>query len=169
VNYLSKYKTQALWSSGFDGCFPNWSRDQTIQYIQMMRRAVGVDGCIDTEFGNEYIHMGFGSDDWADDKLGMLDHFSIELVPAVAAVSDLDTNGIQQIAARLLGPKSKNIEPQNQGPYYLANTTNKDIVIDMYEMGAYPISRKQSTSQDQIDIARKIATYGFVNFGNGLP
>ena len=177
VNSLNKYKTQALWSTGFDGCFPDWTRDQTIFMIQRMRSIVGAEGCIDTEFGNEYIHMGEGAADWADDKLGALDHFSVEMVPALANVNDLDINGPQQIASRILPSLAKNIEPKNyynnQPPSwensYLANTTNKDIVIDMYEVGAYFITRKQSTSQDQIELARKIATYGFVNFGNGLP
>lgn len=169
INGLDKYRTQALWSSGYDGCFPNWSPEQTIQYIQKLRSLVGEDGCIDTEFGNEYCHMGNGAADWSDDKLGGLDTFSVELVPAPNNLTQLDVNGPQQIAARLLGPAKRNIDPKNDGPYYLQNTTNKNITMCIFETVALPISRKWSTPQDAIDIANKIASYGFTSFGNGQP
>lgn len=162
---LSDYLLSCLWSTGFDGCFPDWSADQTIQMLTKMKKFFPY---IDTEFGNEYIHMGGGPSDWADDKLGLLDNFSIELLPAPESGAQVDVTGIQQAASRLLGPEKKNISTINDASWYLQNTTKKPNIC-MFETVAYPISRKRCTSQDAIDVARVCAGYGFKSFGNGQP
>lgn len=162
---LSPFIDTCLWSTGFDGCFPDWSRDQTIAMLQKMRAILGEQACIDTEFGNEYSHMGQGEADWADDKLGILDNFSIEVMQYPP-----DVNGLSQTAARLLGPAATNIIPEvpMPPPYYLRNTTKK-VNICLYESIAYQITRKQATEQDAIRVANTCAFYGFKSFGNGQP
>lgn len=164
---LGDYVGKATFSTGYDGCFPNWTADQTIKAIKMLRTILGPDAVIDTEFAGPgtvgYCHMGNGASDWSDDKLGMLDTFSIELM-----TNPPNSDGVQQTAARLLGPEAKNIESKNAGPYYLVNTS-KRIGIWMYETVAYWAIRKQ-LGQDAIRQANaSCAQYGFQLFGNGLP
>lgn len=160
---LIPFVNTCLWSTGFDGCFPDWTRDQTIQMLQKMRAVLGEQACIDTEFGNEYCHMGQAGNDWTPDTLGILDCFSIEVMQYPP-----DVNGLQQVASRLLGPQATNIAPENVGPYYLANLTKK-INICLYETIAYQCSRKQATSADAIAVANTAAQYGYKSFGNGQP
>lgn len=167
VSYLSRFIPQGMFSSGFDGCFPNWSPTQTTQFLAMLRSCVGSTGCIDTEFSGPgtvgYSHMGNGAADWEDDKLGMLDNFSIEVM-----TFPTDSVGLQQTAARLLGPAKRNIAPENDGPYYLAATTKK-VNICHYENIAYQISRKRASSADAVNMANFGKNFGFSSFGNGLP
>ncbi len=161
LSSLSKYWDSCLWSTGFDGCFPNWSPEQTVQALRMMRSVMGDAGNIDTEFAStgsiSYSHMGNGAADWSDDKLGILDCFSLELqtFPAQA-------DGIAQTATRLLGPAARNTPTT---PYYLNN--NKTRTICMFETVAYWFSHGQTT--DYKTAANLAKYYGFTSFGNGLP
>lgn len=162
---LSKYNELILWSTGFDGCFPDWTPDQTIDMLRKMRSELGNKACIDTEFAGPgtwgYIHLGNGEPDWRSDKLGILDHFSLEAESFPPDTGD----PLQQIATRLLGPNCL-IGPQT--PYYLADL-DKTIAIDVYETVAYWFVHGQASSQDAIDVANKCSKYGFKCFGNGVP
>lgn len=163
---LKKYIKYCLWCSGYDGCFPDWSRQQMIDWMKMMK-SIDPDIQISTEFAGpgsvSYSHMGNGSSDWTPDTLGMLDAFLIELqnIPP-------NSEGVQQTAARLLGPKKKNIEPKNDGPYYLAGL-DKDIGICLYESNAFQSIRKQIMPADAVKVSQFCANFGFSDFGNGLP
>lgn len=175
INQLSQFVNSSLWSTGYDGCFPNWSPTQTVQILQLLRSILGT-GCIDTEFGGPgsvgYCHMGNGGADWTPDKLGILDNFSVELNTFPA-----DSNGVQQTAARLLGGQARNIQPPNylagQPPSdtncYLVNAGGKKINICYYETVAFGAIRKQITSAQAIQAAQFGQNFGFSSFGNGQP
>ncbi len=167
LSQLTKYTDSVLWSTGFDGCFPDWSRNQTIIMLQLLRDLLGPNACIDTEFSGPgtvgYSHMGNGPGDWMPDELGILDNFSIEVMTYPP-----DSVGVQQTASRLLGPAARNIDPPNVGPYYLARLSKK-INICLYESIAFQAIRKLVTSENAREAARACANYGFSSFGNGLP
>lgn len=168
ANGLSKHIDSVLWSTGFDGCFPDWSPQQTIDMLRKMRAVLGEKACIDTEFAGPpgswgYIHFGNAGADWSSDKLGILDHFSLE---AESFPTQVDSDGSQQIATRLLGPNCL-IGPQT--PYYLAGL-DKYIAIDVYEtVATWFYNGGVATSQDAIDAADGMQKYGFKVFGNGIP
>jgi len=168
ANGLHKHIDSVLWSTGMDGCFPDWSPQQTIDMLRKMRAVLGDNAQLDTEFAGPpgawgYIHLGNGPADWAPDKLGILDHFSLE---AEAFPIQVIGEGSQQIATRLLGPNCL-IGPQT--PYYLAGV-NKYIAIDVYEtVATWFYNGGIATSQDAIDAATGMAKYGFTCFGNGVP
>jgi hypothetical protein len=168
ANGLSKHINSVLWSTGFDGCFPNWSRDQTIQMLRKMRAVFGQNAQLDTEFAGPpsgswgYIHMGNGAADWANDTLGILDHFSLEAQRFPIDV----TAGLQEVATRLLGPNCL-IGPKT--PYYLAGL-NKYIAIDVYEtVATWFYNGAVASPQDAINAATAASAYGFKAFGNGVP
>jgi hypothetical protein len=168
VNQLSRFVTNSLWSTGYDGCFPNWTADQTVTMLQLLRNTLGVDGCIDTEFSGPgtmgYCHMGNGEADWVPSKLGILDSFS-----CMSLVYPPNPSGMQQVAARLLYSK-KNIAPENDyNGCYLDAANGKVINVGLYESIAFDIIRKQATSRDATFVANFAANYGFESFGNGLP
>lgn len=156
--------SDCLWSTGFDGCFPNWNPIQIIQMLSLMRSLLGDNCQIDTEFGGPgsvgYCHLGNGADDWTKDKLGMLDHFSIEVMTYPP-----NEEGVNETATRLLGPACK-IGPTI--PYYLEGLEKK-IAIDFYETCAYQAIRKQIIPSDAVTVANFGKSYGFTCFGNGLP
>lgn len=166
ANGLSEHIDSVLWSTGFDGCFPDWSPQQTIDMLRKMRAVFGPTAQLDTEFAGPgewgYIHLGNGQSDWAADKLGILDHFSLE-----AQSFPIDTGDpAQQIATRLLGPNCL-IGPQF--PYYLQGL-EKTISIDVYEtVATWFYNGARATPQDAIDAANRMAAYGFKSFGNGVP
>lgn len=167
ANGLHKHNDSVLWSTGFDGCFPDWNPDQTTQMLRKMRSAFGSTAQLDTEFagpagGWGYIHMGKGPADWAPDVLGILDHFSLEAEQFPINLGE----GAQEVATRLLGP---NCLKGPQTPYYLAGT-DKYIAIDVYEtVATWFYNGAIATPQDAIDAARGMAEYGFTVFGNGVP
>lgn len=164
---LGEFVETCLWSTGFDGCFPVWTPDQTVQILRKMREVLGDNAQIDTEFSGpnseswSYCHMGLGAGDWTPDRLGILDSFSME-----ALRFPVDTGeGLQEQATRLLGPAC--IKGPQQ-PYYLY-ALDKYIAINVFETVAYLFSRKQCDSSYAIEIANAAAAYGFSVFGNGLP
>jgi hypothetical protein len=168
ANQLSSFNELILWSTGFDGCFPDWTPDQTTNMLRKMRSALGNKACIDTEFAGPasetwgYTHMGNGAGDWTPDKLGILDHFSLEAQQFPIDV----TVGLRQIGTRLLGPKAINCPP---GPYYLAGL-DKEIAIDVYEtVATWFYNGGVATSQDAINAANAAKGLGFSVFGNGVP
>jgi hypothetical protein len=168
ANGLAKHINSVLWSTGFDGCFPNWSPDQTIQMLRKMRAVFGESAQLDTEFAGPpsgtwgYIHMGNGAADWTSDKLGILDHFSLEAQQFPIDV----TGGMQEIATRLLGPNCL-IGPKT--PYYLAGL-GKYIAIDVYEtVATWFYNGAIANPQDAINAATAAKAYGFKAFGNGIP
>lgn len=163
--FTRRFPESILYCTGWDGCFPDHSPDQTRRLLRMMRASLGDNEQIATEFngpGNiSYSHMGLGAADWVPDSLGILDVFLVEIsIP-------LNQVGMQQTYSRLLGPKKKNIDPANDGPYYLAGL-DKEIAIVDFENIAFQISRKQATYADSITIARASAYYGCQYFGNGI-
>ena len=166
---LAEYNENSLWSTGFDGCFPNWTPDQTRNILRKMRAELGDKAQIDTEFSGPgtygYIHMGNGPADWVPDSLGILDNFSI-----MSMVIPPDATGTQQVASRILGPAAKNIDPPNVGPYYLHQMDGiKNINRCIYETCAFDTIRKKANSSTAVMIAQYIANYGFESFGNGQP
>lgn len=167
-NGLSKHNDSVLWSTGFDGCFPNWSPQQTIDMLRKMRAVLGSKAQIDTEFSGpasetwSYTHLGNGAADWTSDKLGILDHFSLEAQRFPIDV----TVGLPQIGTRLLGPAAINCPP---GPYYLASL-DKYVAIDIYEtVATWFYNGALASSQDAINAANAAKALGFTVFGNGVP
>lgn len=162
LEQLKPYWTSCLWSTGFDGCFPNWTPEQTIQFLRMLRAVLGEQGNIDTEFAGpgsiSYCHLGNGAADWSENALGILDCFSVEL-----QTNPAEADGIAQTATRLLGPAAKNCP---ETPWYLAGLSKK-INICFYETMAYWFIHKQD--DDYKTAANLGANYGFTSFGNGLP
>jgi hypothetical protein len=170
ANSLSEFNDNVLWSTGYDGCFPNWSPTQTTQMLQKMRSVLGDKACIDTQFSGPgsvgYSHMGKSTGDWVPDSLGILDSFS-----AMVLWYPTNLTGVQQIASRLLGPAAKNIEETNKGVWYLQQMSQiKKINISIFETpAAFTCIRKQMDSQTARTIATTCKFYGFESFGNGQP
>jgi hypothetical protein len=156
---LKDYHDQCLWSTSYDGGFADWSPDQLLQFLKMMRGSLGADACIDAEFSGSgsisYIHLGNGAADWTSDKLGDLDCFSLEL-----QVYPEDNEGLNEVAQRLLEPESS--------VYYLSKVT-KDINISMYETTAYWSIRKYVSPEQNVQQANRIKKLGYYSFGNGVP
>lgn len=170
---LEDYFTRCLWNAGWDGCFPNWSPQQFDQYYKMLRSIVGKDAQIAAEFGGPpgatigYIHLGNDVNDWkVGGPLDVLDVFCTELQEWPLS----EENGIQQVAARLLGPGKKNIQPSNDGPYYIPGDRPRgELGVSYWETMAYWAMRKYATPQDAVISAQVGQKYGFKDFGNGLP
>ncbi len=165
---LFDYRECALFNAGWDGCFPDWNRDQTAQFYQMLRDILGTDAQLAAELSGPgsvgYCHFGNGGSDWYLPGIKEIDCYLIEL----NTFPQNDT-GVQQTAARMLGPAKRNITPSNDGPYYLAAPRERSLSVNMFETCAYQITRKQATGHDAEVIATACANYGFVNFGNGQP
>lgn len=152
-----RFSKSILYTTGWDGCFPNHSPQQTTQLLQLMRAVLGDDEQIATEFngpgGISYSHMGKGPADWVPNSLGILDAFLIE-ISVIDSEFDVNEVGLQQTYARLLGPAKKNIAPENDGPYFLASLQKEIAIID-FENIAYQISRKTATYQNALDVANR--------------
>ncbi len=156
---LVDYHDQCLWSTGYDGCFPDWSPDQLLQFLRMMRASLD-DNCIDTEFGAgggsiSYIHLGQGAANWVPDQLGMLDTFSLEL-----QTFPMEDEGLIEVYQRLLDESS---------PVYYRHNVNKVQCISMYETTAYWSIRKYCSVNDNQLQAHNIKSFGYNSFGNGVP
>lgn len=158
---LSDYHLECLWNTGWDGCFPDWTPDQTIQFLRMLKLVLRAGSKIATEFSGPgsvgYCHMGNGAGDWTPDKLGMLDAFFIELNSYPP-----NEEGVSETATRLLGPDAQNCPTS---PFYLQ--THVDICF--FETCAYQYIRKQISDKDARIAASVGEYYGFKYFGNGLP
>ena len=169
IHELNDYIPEVLWNTGWDGCFPDWSPYQTTQFLIMLRGVLGDKGQISTEFGGPgtvgYCHLGNGGADWILPGMIEVDSFFIE-----CNTFPPDSTGIQQTASRMLGPASKNIEPNNAGPYYLSSPRPRgDMAVIMFETCAYQAIRKQITPQDAKNAASFCKNFGFNQFGNGQP
>ncbi len=160
ANTLSSYNESLLWSTGFDGCFPDWTPQQTIAMLRKMRAVLGNNAQIDTEFAGAYCHMGNGAADWHNNQLDILDHFSLEL-----QYTGPNEKQIQEIATRMLGPGCL-VGPQT--PYYLEGI-DKKIAIDFYEQLAYLFIHRNANLVDVRAYSNLGFKYGFTVFGNGLP
>ncbi len=158
-NELSDYRNSCLWSTSYDGGFADWSPNQLLAFIKMMRQSLGQDACIDTEFSGSgtisYIHLGNGAADWTPDKLGDLDCFSLEL-----QTYPENEEGLIQVYERLLNPSFDK--------YYRGQVTKKQN-ISMYETCAYWAIRKQLSPTDARMQASRIQKLGYTSFGNGVP
>lgn len=160
---LKDYKNLALWSTGYDGCFPDWNPDQLLQFIRMMRQSLGTEACIDTETGGgpgesiSYCHLGNGAADWSEDKLGDLDSFSLELLSFAQSDAEIagQIEGMKEVYARI-GP----------GGSYLHNTKTQ---VQMYETLAYWEIRKYADFNQAEVVAQRAKAVGYTTFGNGLP
>lgn len=161
-NQLKDYHDQCLWSTGYDGCFPDWTPDELLAFLRMMRVSLG-DNNIDTEFGSgpgesiSYCHLGNGAADWTDDKLGDLDSFSLELQTFAQSEQEItgQIEGMTEVFQRI-GP----------GGIYLHNTKTQ---IQMYETLAYWEIRKFADFQQAKQVAQRAFNVGYRTFGNGLP
>jgi hypothetical protein len=164
ANGLAEFNESVLWSTGFDGCFPTWTPNQTVSMLRHMRDVLGSKACIDTEFAGPgevgYIHLGNGASDWHNNQLDILDHFSIELEVNPTPPSPALIDALGQVGERLLNPESDK--------YYLRGL-DKSIAIDLYETDAYWQIRKYLVPQDAKDTADLGKNVGFTVFGNGLP
>lgn len=158
---LIDFNETVLWSTGYDGCFPDWSEDQLLAFMRMMRECGLL--YIDTEFGAgpgesiSYCHMGHGSDDWTDDKLGDLDSFSCELQTLPTTPDEVATQieGMSEVFKRI-GP----------GGVYLHNNKTQ---LQMYETTAYWSIRKYADEAMTQTISQRALNVGYKTFGNGLP
>jgi hypothetical protein len=160
-----------LWSGGWDGCFPDWSPDDTNQFHTFLRSLVGPDANIATEFGNGYIHMGNGGADWYQPGLDQVDVFFIEF-----STNILDPNeqcGVQQVAARMLGP-AKTFTPgppcdSTSPPFYLdaPRSPRGPLVVIAWEYAAYLATRKQSDPETARAQGDYLYSLGFRRLGNG--
>ena len=162
-----------LWIGGWDGCFPDWSPDQTNAFHTFLRGLVGADGNIATEFGNGYVHMGNGGSDWYQPGLDQVDVFFMELPTNV-----LDPSvqcGVQQVAARMLGP-TKTFTPgppcdSTSPPFYLAEPrpSRGPLVVVAWEYAAYLATRKQIDPETARSQGDYLYSLGFRLLGNGEP
>lgn len=179
LDKLSEFTKKILWNAGYDGCFPNWSPAQFNTFYQMLRSVLGNEAQLAAEFAGTgtigYIDLGNGAASWQiDAPCDVLDVFCTELQEWPLS----ETNGVQQVAARLLGSQAKNIESQNwmagrppsdSNCYIPINRTRGKLGVCYYETLAYWAIRKQATPSDAVASARIGANYGFSDFGNGLP
>lgn len=162
-NNLAAYKNLCLWSTSYDGGFPDWSPEQLLAFLQMMRNNLGTEACIDTEFGSgpgesiSYCHLGNGRADWTPDKLGDLDSFSLELQSFAQSEAEIENqiNGMTQVFQRI-GP----------GGSYLFNDKTK---VGMYESLAYWEIREYADLAQAKIVAQRAYNIGYRTFGNGLP
>lgn len=160
-DYLIDYNDYVLWSTGYDGCFPDWSPEQLLSFLKMMRNSGLL--YIDTEFGSgpgesiSYCHLGNGANDWTDDKLGDLDSFSCELqtFPQDENQVNQQIEGMKEVWNRI-GP----------GGMY---RHNDKTVVGMYETTAYWSIRKYASSEQNKMTSKRALDVGFKTFGNGLP
>ena len=162
-----------LWIGGWDGCFPDWSPEQTSAFHTFLRGLVGPDANIATEFGNGYIHMGNGGSDWYTPGLDQVDVFFIEF-----PINVLDPNvqcAVQQVAARMLGP-AKTFTPSapcdtTNPPFYLAppRSPRGPLVVVAWEYAAYLATRKQIDPETARAQADYLYSLGFRLLGNGQP
>jgi hypothetical protein len=160
-----------LWSSGWDGCFPDWSPQQTNDFFTLLRAQVGPAGNLATEFGNGYIHMGGGGNDWYQPGLAEVDVFFIEFGTNV-----LDPNeqcGVQQVAARMLGP-DKTFSPgppcdSTSPPFYLGapRSPRGPLSVVAWEYAAYTATRKQIDPETARRQGDYLYSLGFRRLGNG--
>jgi hypothetical protein len=160
-----------LWIGGWDGCFPDWSPDQTNQFHTFLRSVVGNDGNIATEFGNGYIHMGGGGGDWYQPGLDEVDVFFIEF-----ATDILDPSvqcGVQQVAARMLGPnKTFTPDPSCDSanpPWYLPppRAPRGPLSVVAWEYAAYRATRKETDPANARQQGAYLYSLGFRQLGNG--
>jgi hypothetical protein len=163
---LRDYIPLALWNTGWDGCFPNWTPDQICRFLIMMRANLGEHGQIATEFGGPgtvgYSHLGNGGSDWYLPGMIEVDSFFIEL-----NTYPPDNEGVSQTATRLLGPDSLHCPHE---PYYLAQPRPRGpMAIIMFETCAYQAIRKQITPLNARQTGNQTAFFGFKQFGNGQP
>lgn len=163
-NGLSDWIEYCLWSTGFDGCFADWSPIQLIQMLRHMRNVLGDKAQIDTETNGpgtvSYIHLGQGAANWIPSELGILDHFSLELEVNPIPPSDSLIEGVKEVAERLLDENSK---------VYYRNAVEKTQAIDYYETGVYWYIRKQLTTSQMREASDLGKANGFTVFGSGLP
>jgi len=161
INALSSFVPYCLWTPSWDGGFPNWTKDQTVQMLKLMRSVLGANACIAAEFAGPgtigYCHMGNGSADWNNNQLDILDAFFVELLSYPA-----DPVGVSQVATRLLGSLSENCP---HTPYYLNG--QKSVGIIFFETVAYQFIRKQLNEDDVRNTNLVGSNYGFRLFGNG--
>jgi hypothetical protein len=160
-----------LWIGGWDGCFPDWSPDQTHQFHTFLRSLVGPAGNIATEFGNGYIHMGNGGADWYAPGLDQVDVFFIEF-----AVDILDPNqrcGVEEVASRMLGPAAT-FTPgppcdSTSPPFYLGapRPTRGPLVVVAWEYAAYLSTRKSISPERAQEQGDYLYSLGFRRLGNG--
>jgi hypothetical protein len=160
-----------LWIGGWDGCFPDWSPDQTNQFHTFLRFLVGPAGNIATEFGNNYIHMGGGGADWYQNGLNEVDVFLMEFPTDI-----FDPNvrcGIEQVAARMLGP-AKTFTPNPScdsanPPFYLGapRSPRGPLVVVAWEYAAYRATRKQTDPANARQQGDYLYSLGFRRLGNG--
>ena len=160
-----------LWIGGWDGCFPDWSPDQTNEFHTFLRSIVGDAANIATEFGNGYIHMGNGGSDWYQPGLDQVDVFFIEF-----ATNILDPNvscGVQQVASRMLGPDvTFQAGPPCDGtspPFYLQapRSPRGPLVVVAWEYAAYLATRKQLDPAGASAQGAYLSSLGFRRLGNG--
>jgi hypothetical protein len=156
-----------LWNGGWDGCYPDWTPDETIHWLNFLKNLIGDDEYIAMEMSGPgswgYNHLGNGPDDWTPYRLGIMDTYLME-----SSGVPLNEDGLQQIVARQLGPAKKNIDPKNDGPWYLNNLVKK-IYTCAWELSAAQFTRKQISETDSRSAASRCAYYGLTSFGNGFP
>jgi len=179
ISELKPLIPYCLWNTGWDGCFPSWSRDQTITAIQLLRQCLGPNGQIATEFGGPgglfpYIDMGQGQADY-DGPLQQLDCLCLEY--GNNGQIPIPDCGMQQQGTRILG-KSYNLPlisgcDDHSNVYYLSSPRQRGpLNICIYEWvwgGAYSQIRKLSQPSDAATIAKQFKAYGYSSFGNGQP
>jgi hypothetical protein len=179
ISQLSDYTDEILWNTGWDGCFPSWSRDQTIQAINIMRACLGNRGQIATEFAGPsgsnlpYIDMGRGQEDY-DGPLQELDVLLLEY-----GTGQFDNKcGMQQQMTRLFSVQKYPYPlipgcDDNTNVYYLSAPRHRGpLGINAYEWvkgGAYNQIRKYDIPETAVSIANGFKAYGFSQFGNGQP
>jgi len=179
INQLIDYAPYCLWNTGWDGCFPSWNRNQTTAAIYLLRKILGQNAQIATEFGGPggffpYIDMGFGEGDYIG-PLQELDCLCLEY--GNGGSIPLPDCGMQQQGTRLLGSAYKPLLipgcDEHSNIYYLSSPRRRGPMnICIYEWvwgGAYNQIRKLNNPNDAKTIAQGFQKYGYTSFGNGQP
>jgi hypothetical protein len=155
------------------GANDNWWAADQFGAVNTLRAAVGDNGQIGMEFGEDYINIG-GVGDWYSDGLIQVDVFLENLRgPFVAPGGhppDDNQVGAQQCASRTLGPSATNIGPGNGGAYYFAAARPRGpISVVAFETTAYWFLHGTMDAAGVTQWNDYLYSLGFRHFGNGQP
>jgi hypothetical protein len=130
----------------------DWTSEQIEAAYPFLRQLLGRNGKIGLELGQGYCKWREGPNGetgWETEAGRTINVFAQEFPqeiddPTVDSKGGTKWDGCQQVAARMLGPKKRNILPQNDGPYYLAGQ-NKKIIG--FEYGLYQFVRDSDVAK----------------------
>jgi hypothetical protein len=130
----------------------DWTSEQIEYAYVFLRSLLGSVGKIGLELGQGYCKWREGPNGetgWETEAGKTINVFCQEFPqeiddPTVDDRGGTKFGGCQQVAARMLGPKKRNIEPKNDGPWYLAGL---DTRVIGFEYGLYQFVRDRDVEK----------------------